>query len=388
MTGMMDSRYESLHQTLMGTNKADIPLIAHDGINFIIPGGSDNQGIHYFIPTIAKYLDIPLDNAIIVFYFSWNLLALGLGILGSLLLYKSYLQKLISIVALLLLSIIVFRHGYIYSFQASAVIATIPLFIYFIKLNRISPAFVVICIFIGAWLGISNILRSYAGVGPLIFITFVLTYNFRVAIKTNTIVAVLIFSGFLIPTQYENYLIGQRDIYIEVHEPAGQKKASYPFWHSIYIGFGYLQNDYGIEYKDSIAIEKVRSYSPKVKYLSQEYNDQLKKEVFKLIKNHPTFVIQTLAAKFGNILIILILFSNIGLLAAIYYPKGKSIELAFLFATIFQTSFGILVMPEIWYLLGFISFSVIYGVLSINEALHRGCIQDGINLINTWQNNG
>ena len=43
MIGMMDSRYESLHQTLIGTNKANIPLIAHDGTKFITPGGSDDQ---------------------------------------------------------------------------------------------------------------------------------------------------------------------------------------------------------------------------------------------------------------------------------------------------------------------------------------------------------
>ena len=381
MIGMMDSRYEALNQTLLGIEKANIPLIAHDGIKFTIPGGSDDQGIHYFIPTLTNFLDIPLDNAIIVFYLCWNLLALGLGVLGCLLLYKLWLQRLISITALILFSQIVFHHGYIYSFQASAVVGTIPLFIYYLKSKNISTGIVIFCLFAGAWLGISNLLRSYAGVGPLIFIASMLMFNYRVAIKKSIIVGILILSGFLIPTIYANYLTDQRDNYLEVHEPEYNKIASYPFWHNIYIGFGYLHNPYGIEYKDIIAIEKVHSYSPNAKYQGDEYNNLLKNEVIKLLKDHPTFVFKTIAAKIGKILIILIAFSNLGLLLAFYYPKGKAIDLSFILGAIFQTIFGILVMPEIWYLFGFIAFAVLYGVISINEAIGRGCIQDVRNIL-------
>jgi hypothetical protein len=382
MSGMMDSRYYSLHQTLIGIDKAKIPLIAHDGNKFIIPGGSDDQGIYLFIPALANFLNIPLDSAIVVFYFSWNLLALGLGILGCFLLFKPWLQRFISITALLLFSKIVFHHGYVYSFLASAVIATIPLFLYFIRTNKTSLGFGIFCIFAGAWLGASNILRGYAGMGPLIFIVSMLAYNFRDAIKKNIIVGLLILSGLLISTQYVNHLIEQRNDYLEINEPEFKKIASYPFWHSIYIGFGYLQNRFGIEYRDSVASEKVRDLSPNAKYQSKEYNDLLRNEVLKLIKNHPGFVIQTIAAKFGTILIILIIFCNFGLLAAFYYPKSNSIDNSFIFGSIFQTSFGFLVLPEIWYLFGFIAFAVLYGILSINEALDHGFIQDGRKSLN------
>ena len=84
-------------------------------------------------------------------------------------------------------------------------------------------------------------------------------------------------------------------------------------------------------------------------------------------------------------MLFLIKYANIGLLAAFLYPKNRRLELAFFAALLFQTSFGIMVLPNEWYLLGFISFATLYGVVSINEAIARGCLRDGLRHLNRWR---
>lgn len=382
---MMEIRYESLHQTLAGLEKTKIQLIGYDGSHFHPAGYSDDGGIYYFIPKIAHAFNIPIDSAMMVFYFGWNLTALSLGVLGSLLLFKTWTEKIIALIALALLSIIVFTHGYVYVFQASAVVATIPLFLYFRKANRASAGFVVFCVLAGAWLGVSNHLRSYAGVGPSIFICIVLAYSIRASWKNKGILAGAAVIGFMIPTLYANYLLEQRNDYLAAHESISWKYAPYPFWHNIYIGFGYLDNDLGIRYADGVANAKVLSVAPGTQYLSQEYVDILRNEVFKLFTEHTYFVLKTIAAKGWKMALLFLMYANIGVLAALAYPKGRALDLAFLFGMLFQTSFGFLVIPKDSYLLGFIAFATLYGVVSINAALDRGLIEDGRRCLKSWR---
>lgn len=382
----MEMRHKSLHQTLAGLEKTKIQLIGYDGAHFHPSGFSDNQGIYYFIPNIAHFFNISIDSAIMVFYFSWNLTAVSLGLLGFFLLFKTWTGKHIALLAFGLLSItIFFSHAYVYAFQASAVVATIPLFLYFRKAGRVSAGFVVFCVFAGAWLGVSNHLRIYAGVGPGIFIGIILAYSIRASWKHKGILAGAAVIGFMIPTLYANFLIEQRNDYLAAHEPIPWNITPHPFWHSIYIGFGYLDNDLNIHYDDGVANAKVLSAAPGTRYLSQEYYDILRNEVFKLFKEHPFFVLQTIAAKGWKMALLFLMYANIGILAALAYPKDRVLDLAFLSGLLFQTSFGFLVIPKAGYLLGLIAFATIYGVVSINEALERGCMQDGRRWLKSWR---
>jgi hypothetical protein len=378
---IMELRFNSVLASYEGLKKTGIPLVAYDGYKYNIPGISDDQGIYYFIPQVAHNFSIPIDKAIAIFYLSWNLSALAIGLISFLLLFKSWPEKIISIIALILLALRINSFGYVYAFQASAIVATIPLFLYLSKIKKSTSYLVFFCLLGGIFLGISNHIRAHAGVGAFIFISIMLLFYYRDS-GTNKIAIILaLIIGFFIPTYYTNLLFNKRNIFLTSQKNTTINIVYRPAWHSIYIGFGFIKNDLGIRYSDFSAIEKVRQVSPSSKYLSKEYIDVLKKEVFKLVFEHPYFVMKNIGAKLGVILFLFIIYSNFGLWLAFKYSKDPGINLAFIICLIFQSSFGILVMPHSWYLLGFITFSTLFGVMSINAAFQQGFLKDIINML-------
>jgi hypothetical protein len=71
----------------------------------------------------------------------------------------------------------------------------------------------------------------------------------------------------------------------------------HPFWHSTYIGLGYLRNDYGIQWNDLIADERARLDDPNVLYVSPRYESILKDAVTEIATDDPGFVIGVEARK-------------------------------------------------------------------------------------------
>src|SRR5438309_650714 len=84
--------------------------------------------------------------------------------------------------------------------------------------------------------------------------------------------------------------------------------------------------------------------------------------VIHIITQHPSLVMETIAAKLGVIAGWLVICANVGLVAAYYYPKHWAIETGCWSAMGFQALPGILTIPARAYLLGFIAFAVLYGV--------------------------
>jgi hypothetical protein len=76
----------------------------------------------------------------------------------------------------------------------------------------------------------------------------------------------------------------------------GQPTA-HPFWHSAYIGLGYLPNDEGIRYRDDIALAHAREETPGVQYLSSEYDHTLRTLTLRFVRDEPLFVAGTVAQK-------------------------------------------------------------------------------------------
>lgn len=244
-----------------------------------------------------------------------------------------------------------------------------------------TPGFLVFCFIAGISLGVSHYIRIHSGTGVLLFFTIALIFYFRADWIKKGLLAGAITIGVLIPVIYSDALLQQRNDFLASqanHHPVAHKKA---FWHLVYIGFGYLHNDLDLQFIDEVAIEKVRSISPNAIYLSREYNEILKRSTIKLVKENPIFALKTVVVKAGRILFCMLVFANIGLLAAIKYPKPLGLEAAFIVGMVFQSIPGILVMPIDSYLLGFIAMATIYGVLSINEALDKGCQKDFLELL-------
>ena len=67
---LMPFRYQHLQWTLKGLEMTGVPLIEYDGTKFLPAGISDDTGIYFFIPQIAKLLNVSLDWAIFIFFSS------------------------------------------------------------------------------------------------------------------------------------------------------------------------------------------------------------------------------------------------------------------------------------------------------------------------------
>jgi hypothetical protein len=76
----------------------------------------------------------------------------------------------------------------------------------------------------------------------------------------------------------------------------------HPFWHSAYIGLGYLPNRYGIVYNDTSGIREVESLRPGTAYLSPEYERTLRHRYLELLRHDPGFVLRNLWVKLRVIL--------------------------------------------------------------------------------------
>lgn len=374
---IMSGRLQMLQEALAGYEKTGFALIAYDGQTIKPAGYSDDVGIYYFIPLIARWLNISTEQAITTFFAGLILISLIIGIVGSLLLFKTWLGRLIACAVLLGMSFVAIRIGDVYVASSSVALATIPLFLY---LSKNKPRFTLMALFLlmaGLSIGTAHFVRSNSGMAVLIFLILAIIFFFNNPLKRKLALISILLVGVFAATLFFDSMINQREKYLHEHNENYAGSANkHPLWHSVYIGFGFLNNPYGILYSDTSAAEKVYAVAPGTKYLSSDYEMTLRSEVFKLIVNEPRFVVTTIFAKTGVLIFYLLLFSNLGLLLAIYYRKHWGLEVAFGGAILFNSLFGLLVVPIPEYLLGFFSIAALYGIVSTNHAIENGLLDD------------
>jgi MFS family permease len=369
---VMPCQYQMLREALSGYEKTGVPLVAFDG-NVLKPAGmGDDIGLYFFVPKISHVLGVSMDQSINVLLISVILVSCALGIIGSFLYFRKPAMKWLAVVELILLALLSYFVNGIYVILSAIVIATIPLFLYFSEKRRASACFVVFLFLTGLTISITHHFRSHAGTGVLIFMTIILLISIQFHWKEKLIFFLLLMISVSAPMVYFDKIMKQRDVYLtksnSIYEPP---KRGHVFWHSVYIGFGFLSNEYEIRYKDEIAIEKVRSISPKTRYLSHEYEAVLRNEVFDLIKKHPLFVTQTIFSKLGVIGFYFLMFSNLGLIVTVLHRKSWRLEIAFFSAMMFNSFFGIIAIPDYRYLMGFLAFATLYGIISIDDAIEH-----------------
>jgi hypothetical protein len=187
--------------------------------------------------------------------------------------------------------------------------------------------------------------------------------------------------GLLLPAWYTRTLLDARDAYLQKHGYTSVGARHHVVWHVIYIGLGYISNNVVPGYRDEFAAARVREMSSDTIYASPEYEQYLKHEVIHIVVQHPLLVMETLAAKLGVIVGLLLLCANVGLVAAYHYPKRWPIEVGFWNAIAFQSLIGILAIPAKSYLLGLIAFAVLYGVISIDVAIRQRVAKHILRLI-------
>jgi hypothetical protein len=386
---LMPFRHLALQYAVAGYLRSKVPLVACDGTKYLQAGFSDDPGIYYFIPRIAIWSGLPLESAIDLFFGGVLALSFLAGIIGFLIILNRWPLKLWSVFALCMLLWFAYRKGDVYVALSAPAVAIVPWFLYLLRKNAPGLGTAVFLFGVGLLAGFANQMRSYAATSLVIFIVIVVAFKLKTSHARKLILLAVLAAGMLLPAAYFRQLIAERDAYLAAAQPGYTSTVDqHPIWHTVYTGLGFTKNPYVAGYRDEVAAQAVYSISPSTPYLSPEYERILRDESWRIARQHPLFIMVTLIAKLRIVLFLLLSWANAGLLAAAFYPKGRAMESAFWGALAFSSLFGIVAIPQVQYLLGFMAFATVYGIVSLDYALrlrHDGEVSHPVGFAGTKQ---
>lgn len=88
-----------------------------------------------------------------------------------------------------------------------------------------------------------------------------------------------------------------RDDHLAGHVVAGEETRGHPFWHTAYIGLGYIPNRWDIRYQDLIGYRDVLRVDPKARYLGPAYDRILRERYLRILREEPVFAGETYGSK-------------------------------------------------------------------------------------------
>jgi hypothetical protein len=257
----------------------------------------------------------------------------------------------------------------VYVVQASVVVGLAPLALFVLYRKSVSTRTLMLTVAAaGLLIGYANNIRTHSGTGMLVFFGIALALTPLVPTKQKMIACALLLLTVALPYAHFHVLQQARDDFLAMQAAAtkgAQKRAAHPVWHSIYIGLGFLNNKYGIQYDDAVGFAAVAAEKPDAAPYSVEYEDVLKSKVMGLVRNDPAFVAKTLFIKALVLLGYFVLFSGLGVFLYGYARPEPAVTLAFLAAAAFYALPGVLVMPRLSYSMGMLSVACVLGIYLI-----------------------
>jgi hypothetical protein len=370
---IMSCRYDWLVCLIAALDKIKIPFIGFDGNKFVPCGISDDLGLFYFVPQLVRWFDVSLDSAINIFLYSLIFIPASIALISFFKLYTDFWQRLIVILGMLQIIYCTIIVGDVYVAYSASVMAGVPFTLWINQKKNIGYRIGVLFFLVGLFLGLMHTVRAFSCLPPIVFMFILIMGHACWQMRYKVCILAMLCMGLMVIPGYFSYLFKTYEEYAFSHQLTDKKISSkHIIWHSIYLGLGFLNNDFGIRYDDGVGERKAISIDPTAVYPSRRYEEVIKAEVIRICKEDKGFVLRTVFAKLGVIIFYLFRYGGIlGLLAAFFYPKIFSIELVFFIAFGLSSLFGILVMPLIYYLLGFISLSLIYSIFSINYVLSK-----------------
>ncbi len=368
-----NGRYAHLVNCLAGYKKTGVSLIEYTGNKLVPTFAADDLGIYILIPKLASVLNSTIETAMSVFF---NGIAIGsflIGFVGFCFLYKSWLARLVSFVCLLMVVIFsLLKVGDVYLLYSSCAFALVPWTLYFAN-NKSYFLFCIFNMFAGYYIGTAHYIRAYSSVPTLVFMLFLLAIV-RIEMGKKVLITLSLLFGLSAAMFYFSSVYNEYVQYSQKNLPECTiAKKGHVFWHAAYCGLGFLRfaNKDDIEWSDSCGEARALSINPQATIDKTDlYESILKKEVFKIIKEQPLFVLFTFWAKLGILLFYFFIFAHLGILAACIYHLPWYMYAAFFCALAMSALFPLLTVPVYSYSLGFIAFAALFAVVSINNFLY------------------
>jgi len=367
---VMPFRHLELRFALTGYLRSNIPLVASDGTKYFKAGYGDDPGMYFFVPRLAAFLNVPVERAYDLFLGTNLIVWFAVGAIGLMLIVHRWPLKLWAIFGYCLLLWFSYRKADIYTALSFPVVGIVPWLLY---LRRKHSGTLVMGAFLfgtGLLAGTANQIRGQAATGLMIFAAILVAFELKRTWLAKSALLIALMAGFALSVAYFDSLIARRDAFLAASQPGyTQTVDHHSIWHALYIGLGYLKdNPYVPGYRDEVALQAVYSISPSTIPLSPEYEHILREQIFQIARKDPLFIATTLFAKLRVIIFLLLCWANFGLVAAAIHPKGWGIEAALWAALGFNALFGLIAIPQVQYLLGFIAFALIYGIVSLDWA--------------------
>jgi len=362
----MTARKKQLENTLIGFKTTGILLIEKDIKLIPSASGLDDVGSFVFIPLISNNFKLSINHGIDIFYSVVTLFAFILGSFFLVNFLDTPFARFYGIVMEFFIFFESWKCGDVYVIAPSLVSFIIPIFFYLFckKLNyKIIYSFLFLC---GITLSSANYIRTHSGTGILIFIILFILLNKNILFSKKLFSIIFLFLGYLSITLYFNHIIEKRDSYLQsVEEKYKPRFKSHFFWFPTYLGLGFLDNNYGIKWNDSIGVAKLNSLDKRYKSIfdcDSLSEHLLKQEFFKILINDPKFVVYTFFSKLGIIILHFIIAVNIGLYYLVKKRLSLKLYLVFISTIIFYSLYGLIGYPLTSYLLGFMAISSLFSV--------------------------
>lgn len=369
---IMGFRLNELNASVAALDQGAVPYVGYNGKYYAL-GATDDLGNYLFIPQIAKAFNLPIEVAADAFYYGWLATSLVVGTLGLVLYLRSWTGRAIALAFTALLAANVASHGDVYLAAPCCIIACLPWVFWLAERANRTWVLIGAAVPIGLTIGVANLVRGHAGTGVLITSFILIGFASRLSLIRRGAFIAALFGGVTLISLYQGHLLRQADTFLAQHSTgySGRTNTAHPMWHSIYIGLGYLKNQHGIEYDDSVAAGVVRNIDPQARYMSNEYERILRLRVQSLFETDPDFIFRTIFAKIGYVSYLFIRYAHLGLLAACFGAVSRREALALLCGAGFSALPGILVMPFSTYLLGFTTFASLIAVICIGRSAER-----------------
>jgi len=291
---LQTARIEAVQGSINVLNHGGPPLVRSAGGQPVSSEAGDDPGMILYLSLLGH----ALGNADPLQLLQW----LFIGCFAMLLLvYPLLWYELLSSVAAGIVSplLIITQFGFvaihdIYWVPAWGLLLGIPLLVLVHqRWNSTSLALLTGVMLIASF--VSSI-RAQAGLPLLIgalIIVFVQTKSWptRLAFFFTIAIAYVSIIGFALPSirHYRDASVGAN--------LTREYPTTHAFWHPAYLGLGYLPNDSGIRWNDSIGLEAAKQKDPTVRYLSPRYERDLRSLYFQFVRNHLRFTTRLYLAK-------------------------------------------------------------------------------------------
>ncbi len=381
---LMGDRYVWLNDAYNAGQQTGVPLVGYFMGRAVPAPCADDTGLYYLVPVVARLTHTSVDSSL-----NWVLLGMlfGSAVLGLVGLWVSTAriwQRAFGILTIGAATYAAAKVSDVYIMQAATVLAIVP-WALFLLVNRDDSRIRDLFLFAsGLFLGVAQWIRTHSGT-PVILFLLVLIFGSSIRPGRKLFLVAALIAGFVLPIFYSRLVLRERDQYLHsVDASYYPQRSQHVFWHTAYIGLGYLNNPYVPAWRDAVGAETVAAVAPQVIFGSAEYESILKDRVIEIFHKDRYFIAYTFAAKLGVITVMLLATAGLGILASVLCPKGFVIETAFWLAIAFAALGGIVGIPIPQYLLGMITLAILYNYVSVCYAVdHHSSRQAVSNVFQT-----